>query len=83
MGGHPGRRSVGYIRPCHTLRCCVSMMGRRKAPRPAMQQNRMRCSFMQIPTHSIFVPDFVISQLFILRFSNSFHHNNGHLDSRL
>ena len=60
------------IRPSHTLRCCTP--GIRCSKASAMQKivcDALRCKFQHF---QYFAPDFGISQVFSIRFSNSLRH---------
>ena len=56
----------------------IPTMGHSKAQ--AMQQNYIRCSAMLFQHVENLVPNFGISQVFIVRFSDGVHHDidNGH-----
>ena len=66
MGGEEG----GY-RPSHTLQRYTPTIGLSKAL--AMHQNCMRCIFQHVGN---FAREIRISQLYIIRFSNGFQHND-------
>ena len=62
------------------MQCCTSAMGRSKAPSCDVSKlHAMLCNAFSNIIICNFSPEFGISQLYIVQFSNGFKENDGHL----